>query len=83
MSMNLHCPQVDLIQTPTWVTHMCLYADFETRAKSPWRTVMEKYLLWVTATWGNARQDWDVVDREKRKLAEAAQREGELTFEER
>ncbi len=24
MSMNLHCDQLDLLQTPTWLTYACL-----------------------------------------------------------
>jgi len=82
MSMNLVCEEAVLIQTPTHITRMCLYADLEEHTKSPWKTVMEKYLLWVTETWGNKLQRWDFVDQERSKLIAAAQRYGKLTFKE-
>ena len=82
MSMNLKCRQIDVIQTPTYITRMCLYADLDKRKKSPWRTVMEKYLTWVTEEWGNRAQDWATVERERLKLRKAVNYYGRLDFEE-
>jgi hypothetical protein len=45
MSMNLHSPQLDLWQTPTWVTYLALYD-----ADGNERTLAEKkhiYHSWV------------------------------------
>lgn len=83
MSMNLHCDEIGLIQTPTHVTHMCLYADLDGRAKSPPRTVAEKYLMWITAKYGNELQDWKFADAERvRVMAALEQYGGDLHFEE-
>lgn len=85
MSMNLHCNHgVTLIQTPTHITRMCLYADLDKvpRKKSPWKTVMQKYLMWVTDEWGNKLQDWATVERERSRLEAAAKQYKKLKFTE-
>jgi hypothetical protein len=89
MSMNLKCHEIDLIQTPTNITRMCLYAKLPDvdkgkgkGKKSPWRTVKEKYLMRVTEEWGNKLQQWDVVENERAKLERAEKWCGRLTFEE-
>lgn len=88
MSVNLHCRvpthphlTVTLIQTPTYITRMCLYADLKTKEKSPWATVMQKYLEWVKEEFGNKKQDWDTVQRETKDLYAAAEL-GALEFSE-
>lgn len=52
MSMRLVCRQVELIpHTPTHITYLCLYAKMgrHRRKTSSWKTVMKKYLLWLSA----------------------------------
>ncbi len=47
MSMNLHCDEVELWQTPTWLTHVALYD-----CKGDERLVDETqhiYLNWVVS----------------------------------
>jgi len=82
VSMNLYCENekhetVDLISTPTNITAMCLYDDVAGNhygcagsgsKKSTWQRTRQKYLLWVTAVFGNELQQWDVVDREREEL---------------
>lgn len=40
MSMNLHCNKIDLWQTPTYITHMCL------ETSSP-KSALKAYCHWV------------------------------------
>lgn len=80
MSMNLWCDKVDLLQTPTNITKMILYANLRKRKKSPWRTVMEKYLMWVRQTWPN---DHEVIESEERKFQHVLRIYKKLKFEER
>ena len=47
MSLNLHCDEVELWQTPTWLTHIALYDDGgEKRRPEETRYI---YLTWVTS----------------------------------
>lgn len=58
MSMNLKCKEVDLIQTPTYITYACYYANLNRWEPSDWRTIRDKYLMWFAAE-TNRTQDWD------------------------
>ena len=42
MSMNLHCKEVELWQTPSYITHMC-YSNND----GGWRGILYRYLTWV------------------------------------
>lgn len=42
MSMNLHCSQVNLLQTPTHITYMC-YSNND----GGWKGIRYRYLQWV------------------------------------
>lgn len=51
MSINLHCKEVELVQTPTYITYLCYYAEFsqtEHKRNKPghWKSILAKYLLW-------------------------------------
>lgn len=52
MSMNLHAKynnnEIDLIQTPTWVTKLCLYKYDGTKRK--WKDTRHLYCQWVLGT---------------------------------
>ena len=63
MSMNLNCKQVELIQTPTFVTYLCFYADYEKRKQGRWQDIREKYILYLRS-WGNSSQDWEYVNKQ-------------------
>lgn len=61
MSMNLHCNKMQLWQTPTWVTYMCLITDkgFKPEVKGKQaRAAANRYMEWVRGltdgAWGNS-----------------------------
>ena len=43
MSLNLHCSAMELWQTPTYITLMCMTPPDE------WECVRERYCIWVMA----------------------------------
>jgi hypothetical protein len=47
MSMNLYCKEVNLRQTPTYITYLCYYADLEKYKKASWRIIRDRYLRWL------------------------------------
>ena len=49
MSMNLHTDKLDLWQTPTWVTRVCLYTVNEVGETviDTWQSVRFRYAEWV------------------------------------
>ena len=67
MSMNLHCKEMSLIQTQTYITMLCYYADYEKGVPSDWKTIRDKYLLWYQAE-TNHSQDWPAYDEHAKKL---------------
>jgi len=42
MSMNLHCAEVDLWQTPTYITYMC-YSNND----GGWKGIKYRYIQWI------------------------------------
>jgi hypothetical protein len=42
MSMNLHCNEVNLLQTPTFITYMCWSNE-----DGGWQGVKYRYIQWV------------------------------------
>jgi hypothetical protein len=66
MSMNLHSPQLDLWQTPTWVTYLALYD-----ADGNERTLKEKkhiYASWVKSTGNGAYPDQESAELSRRRI---------------
>jgi len=57
MSTNLFCKEMVLIQTPTYITMLCYYADYEKQIPSDWKTIRDKYLIWRRAM-TNGTQEW-------------------------
>ncbi len=81
MSMNLFCKEVShLVQTPTYITRLCLYSDLDLHRKSPWQTVMKKYLMWVSEICGNQNQQWDVVKAQEKMFKKAVRDHKRLHF---
>lgn len=68
MSMNLHCNQLDLRQTPTWVTNVCMMTD-----KGPASNVTGKeahrallcYIEWIKSL---GRTQW--TSKEEKEVRE-------------
>lgn len=51
MSINLHCDQLDLLQTPTYITNMCMSINPETNEPDGGMDgVRRRYILWVEST---------------------------------
>ena len=55
MSMNLHCKQMDLWQTPTHITYMCISNN-----NGGWKGIKYRYTQWVEShsngCWENIEQ---------------------------
>ena len=44
MSINLQCKEVELWQTPTWVTNICY-----SKNQGGWRGIRDRYLIWLNS----------------------------------
>lgn len=42
MSMNLHCDEMELYQTPTKVTYECIQSEDDS-----WEVIRDRYIAWV------------------------------------
>lgn len=51
MSMNLHCEEMDLWQSPTAITYMCY-----SHADGGWQGIKYRYIQWVK---GSLNGVWD------------------------
>lgn len=47
MSMNLHCDGVELFQTPTYITNMCMSLKENGKPAGGMKAVRYRYLLWL------------------------------------
>ena len=47
MSLNLHCDQIDLWQTPTYITQMCMSMNNNREPDGGMEAVRRRYLMWV------------------------------------
>ena len=87
MSINLTCKEVELWQTPTWVTDMCVSVSRPPTKKPDgrwrfassdggWRGVLFRYTCWVKArtegAWANREDLEGMRDAVNRHLAELA-----------
>jgi len=62
MSLNLHCKEVDLWQTPTHITMMC-YSNND----GGWEGIRYRYLQWVAShTNGVWKNPQDLADEKTR-----------------
>ena len=67
MSMNLHCDEINLWQTPTYITYMCANRHKIVDGKlvisnDNWINIRERYILWVKMAteqqFNNANLPW-------------------------
>lgn len=66
MSMNLKCNEIDLWQTPTYITYMC-YSNGD----GGWKGILYRYKQWVRShsngVWGDgdncdgSQEDWEII----------------------
>lgn len=78
MSMNLHCKEVDLWQTPTYITYMC-YSN----KNGGWKGVLYRYSEWCKGTLNGAYKSAQEADWAREQVRDhIAQFEGKkkLTF---
>jgi hypothetical protein len=71
MSMNLHCKEVDLWQTPTHITYMC-YSDND----GGWEGIRYRYIAWVKGHLDGAWKDLEDL----RELRGRIDRHGEELY---
>lgn len=58
MSMNLHCEEVELWQTPTWVTYIC-YSNGD----GGWKGILYRYEQWVKGRLNGVwKKDYEYTD---------------------
>lgn len=76
MSMNLHCEEVELWQTPTWVTYMC-YSNED----GGWKGIFYRYSEWVKGTANGAYPTKADVDWARERVKDhLAQFKGKKTL---
>lgn len=82
MGMNLTCRECSILyQTPGYIAELCLWADIQLGIKSPWQTVLHKYLAWLDVTLGNQAQNWQAVHDERQRFQKAILVNKTLTFD--
>jgi len=82
MSMNLHCEEVELWQTPTWVTYI-----IDSKGDGGWKGILRRYKIWVEShtqgVWSN-RKELDsmreLVSHHIKELDRAAKSNRKLSF---
>jgi hypothetical protein len=71
MSMNLTCEGVELWQTPTYITWMCLSYDPSTGLPDGGHEgVRRRYIMWVESSTDGVWNDANALDRQRRSVAE-------------
>ena len=65
MSMNLHCEEVELWQTPTYITYMC-YSDNDGGLQG----ILNRYCLWVKGTLDGVYDDVTILDEKRNAVVE-------------
>lgn len=88
MSMNLYCDEIELYQTPTYITYMCLSYNKRGRPDGGWKGVLKRYKVWVcnrVNSWPT-QEDYDEwqrnIDTHLKAVDEAVKKHGRLHFSE-
>lgn len=54
MSMNLHCKEMELLQTPSHITYMCLYIGKDKKGhyiqEKDWKAIRFRYTEWAKSS---------------------------------
>jgi hypothetical protein len=62
MNTYLKCNQMTLFETPTYITNLCYFQCLQTRIPSDWKTIRDKYIMWVTNAPGNMAKPTQEVE---------------------
>lgn len=84
MSINLHCEEATVWQTPTWVTEMCMSRGANGRPDGGWKGVLRRYKIWLRAQayeGGKLDKDFqEAIEDHLKDLDAAAKKKRSLTF---
>jgi len=64
MSMNLHADEMELWQTPSWVTEVCLFKD-DSKTPDNWKSVRFRYARWVQSRLNGVHDTESLKDLEQ------------------
>ena len=82
MSLNLHCKEVKLWQTPTYITKMCYYKYGGIR--DDWRNIKYRYIFYIEShldgVW-ESEIDYKYMKNNIRKHIKELNKFEKLTFE--
>lgn len=74
MSMNLHCEEMELRQTPTYITYMCAYVGHDKDGMyvqdKDWKAIRFRYIEWVKSGLNGVWEDPDDYEYAKKEIAE-------------
>ena len=74
MSMNLHCKEMDLRQTPTCITNMCVYVgvgkDGHGVQDKNWKAIRYRYIQWVKSHLNGVWEDPDDYEWVRKSIEE-------------
>ena len=70
MSMNLHCDEMDLWQTPTYITYMSMSLDNNGNPDGGMEGVRKRYLMWVKSRLNGVWRDQEEYEIEKMNVEE-------------
>ena len=71
MSMNLTCRGIELWQTPTYITWMCLSYDPETgQPDGGHEGVRRRYIMWVESSTDGVWKDANAFELQRRAVEE-------------
>jgi len=65
--MNLHTDKLELWQTPTWVTKVCLYTENKRgeRVQDKWYATRFRYAEWVKSSLNGVWEDYEDHKRQQ------------------
>ena len=69
MSMNLHCDEMDLWQTPTYVSKMCMSYGDNGEPDGGMEGVRKRYLYWVESHTNGVWKDPEEYEWVKERVA--------------
>lgn len=65
MSMNLACDQVELYQTPTYITYMCYSNN-----NGGWKGIKYRYIQWFESRLNGVYESLEEIDELEKQIKE-------------